>query len=126
VPSGAAARRERGPYAAPASITAVIKFLIAAIILYDRQLFSQQDLAKADAGTSMSRVRLRELIARFTIVLNDAPAGEYLAEFTVRDAVSGKIRHVLAALRNSLAIVGDADLPLMKRNSGLLSAACSL
>jgi hypothetical protein len=55
-----------------------------------RQIFSQQDFAKADAGTSMSRVRIRELIARFTIVLNDVPAGEYLAEFTVRDAVSGK------------------------------------
>ena len=55
-----------------------------------RQLFSQQDFAKANAGTSMSRVRIRELMARFTIVLNDVPAGEYLAEFTVRDAVSGK------------------------------------
>jgi hypothetical protein len=55
-----------------------------------RQLFSQQDFAKANSGTSMSRVRIHELIARFTIVLNDVPAGEYLAEFTVRDAVSGK------------------------------------
>ena len=57
---------------------------------YGRQLFSQQDFAKADASKSMSRVRIHELIARFTIVLNDVPAGEYLAEFTVRDAVSGK------------------------------------
>jgi hypothetical protein len=55
-----------------------------------RQLFSQKDFAKSDAGTSMSRVRIRELMARFTIVLNDVPTGEYLAEFTVRDAVSGK------------------------------------
>jgi hypothetical protein len=35
-------------------------------------------------------VRNREYNIRLTITLTDIPAGEYLADFTVHDAVSGK------------------------------------
>jgi hypothetical protein len=55
-----------------------------------RELFSQKDFAKSQPGESSSRLRIRELMARFTVTLNNIPAGEYMAEFTVRDAVSGK------------------------------------
>jgi hypothetical protein len=54
------------------------------------QLFSQQDFAKSQSGESSSRLRIRELMVRFTVILTNIPAGEYMAEFTVRDAVSGK------------------------------------
>jgi hypothetical protein len=54
------------------------------------QVLSHMDFSKTQSGGSASRLRTRELMVPFTVVLNNVPAGEYLAEFTVLDAVSGK------------------------------------
>jgi hypothetical protein len=47
----------------------------------------QKDLGK---GGMSSRARNREYNIRLTVTMADIPAGEYVAEFAVRDAVSGK------------------------------------
>jgi hypothetical protein len=54
------------------------------------QVLFHMDFAKTESDGSSSRLRTRELMAPFTVILNNVPAGEYLAEFTVLDAVSGK------------------------------------
>jgi hypothetical protein len=54
------------------------------------KVLSQMDFEKTQSGGQASRLRTRELMVPFTVVLNNVPAGEYLAEFTVLDAVSGK------------------------------------
>jgi hypothetical protein len=50
-------------------------------------LFSQKDFQKLVIA---SRVRNREFMARFTYTLTGIASGEYSAETTLRDAVSGK------------------------------------
>jgi hypothetical protein len=52
-----------------------------------KHFHTQKDVGK---GGMLSRVRNREYNIRLTITLADIPAGEYMADFTVRDAVSGK------------------------------------
>jgi hypothetical protein len=52
-----------------------------------RPLSSHKDVGR---GGMSSRVRNREFNIRVTTTLTDIPAGEYIADFTVHDAVSGK------------------------------------
>ncbi len=50
-------------------------------------LLKKSDFQKLQLG---SRVRNREFMARFTYTLTGIPAGEYICETTLRDAVTGK------------------------------------
>jgi len=52
-----------------------------------KHFHTQKDVGK---GGMSSRVRNREYNIRLTIMLTDIPAGEYTADFTVHDTVSGK------------------------------------
>ena len=52
-----------------------------------KRIYSQKDFSKF--GVS-SRVRNREFMTQFTFTLNGIPAGEYVADVTLRDLVSGK------------------------------------
>jgi hypothetical protein len=52
-----------------------------------KHLHSQKDIGKG--GTAI-RSRSHEYGIRVTVTMSNIPAGEYMAEFTVRDAVSGK------------------------------------
>ncbi len=50
-------------------------------------LLTKQDFQKLSIA---SRVRNREFMATLTLTLNGIPAGEYIADTTLRDQVSGK------------------------------------
>jgi hypothetical protein len=52
-----------------------------------KHFHTQKDVGK---GGMSSRVRNREYNIRLTIALTNIPTGEYMADFMVRDAVSGK------------------------------------
>lgn len=51
------------------------------------EIYSQKDFQKL---ALRSRIRNREFMTRFTFTLSGLPAGEYLLETTLRDAVSSK------------------------------------
>ena len=52
-----------------------------------KEIFSQKDFQKLALS---SRIRNREFMTRFTFTLTGLPAGEYMLETTLRDAVTSK------------------------------------